>query len=514
MKVKRTGRFFSISFLLLLICYLCTTVIAELPTPRNWAETTVDDLHFIRATLRENHPGPIDSKNLAFQDWYRHGFELALARAQAARDFAGYFFAIKFYMAGFQDGHLGALGERHLLDHLSEGRLHRKWPGFTVAYKNNSFIVDATDPSVSPLQNVGDQLIACDGRTTAAWADEIIGGYAGLWNLPGTRPEMAPLLLIDEGNPFIRMPDQCTFHGRGGNRTIGLHWVAITDVELRSKFMAYEESSDTASIHIFGDGAYWVRLPSFETNSQENSASLKRITDELRQQAETMRHARVIVFDVRGNRGGNSTTGEALLVQLWGEQYIKYIQPQPAAIDWRLSRGNLRFLKDTNLATLRRQFGSESGQAREYEDLLSKMQQALDGGKDFYREEIARPPASDSFRVSAVPVLLTDHACASACLDFADIVLALPRAQHAGLETSADAVYIDNRAVALPSGLGLIGFSMKVYRGRPRGNNQSYRPAHVYPGDIADITQLEKWIMSEFLIQPAPNQNLAGENQN
>src|SRR5262249_47022857 len=61
---------------------------------RDWAQTAVDDLHFIRAVLRENHPGPVDPENPGFLDWYRQGFEKALERARQAKDFAGYFFSI------------------------------------------------------------------------------------------------------------------------------------------------------------------------------------------------------------------------------------------------------------------------------------------------------------------------------------------------------------------------------------------------------------------------------------
>jgi hypothetical protein len=35
---------------------------------------------------------------------------------------------------------------------------------------------------------------------------------------------------------------------------------------------------------------------------------------------------------------------------------------------------------------------------------------------------------------------------------------------------------------------------MKVYRGRPRGNNVPLVPRYRYPGDVADTTTLEKWI--------------------
>ena len=90
---------------------------------------------------------------------------------------------------------------------------------------------------------------------------------------------------------------------------------------------------------------------------------------------------------------------------------------------------------------------------------------------------------------------LTDHACFSACLDFADVILNIPDVIHIGLETKADAVYIDNRAVWLPSGNGRLGFSMKVYRNRQRGHNESYVPDLIWEGDIRDDKALEDWII-------------------
>lgn len=46
----------------------------------------------------------------------------------------------------------------------------------------------------------------------------------------------------------------------------------------------------------------------------------------------------------------------------------------------------------------------------------------------------------------------------------------------------------------LASGLLSVSVPMKVYRGRPRGLNQSFRPAHVYTGDMHDEAALERWI--------------------
>src|SRR5262249_25636234 len=257
-----------------------------------------------------------------------------------------------------------------------------------------------------------------------------------------------------------------------------------------------EAGGEAPGLRRVGD-AFWITIPTFNLGDAKSGAALKALTEEVRSQASKIRSARAVVFDVRGNRGGNSTAGKALLAAIWPEAYIKERQPIPTAVDWRLSTGNIRFLRDSNLRTLLRQFGEESEEVKSYDRMLKLMEAALARGDAIYRDEPSVTMTADGeprFRVA--PILLTDGVCASACLDFADIVRRLPRAVHVGRETSADAVYTDNRALTLPSGLGFVGFSMKVYRGRIRGNNEPYRPSRVYPCDIRDTAAVEKWILA------------------
>jgi hypothetical protein len=460
-------------------------------TARDWAEIAVDDLHFIRATLRENHPGPVDVENPAFLEWYRSGFEKALERGRRARDFAGYFFAIEYYMAGFRDGHLGALTERHLEDHLAEPRLTRRWPGFLVRWQDDAFVVGTVEGR-GELPAPGDRLVGCDGKSAREWARDILEDYAGLWFLPGERAELAPLLLVDEGNPFVPLPQRCTFDSASGRRTLPLTWSPVDGRDLVAKLPGY--SAGEPSLRRIGD-AWWITVPSFDVNNARSGAALRKLTEEVRSQASAIRSARAVVFDVRGNRGGDSDAGKALLAAIWGEDFVDATEPRSAAVDWRLSAGNLRFLRDSNVRMLRRQFGDDSREVRQYEERVRAMEAALARGDTFYREVPGPPPSAPAPDVTARPVLLTDNVCASACLDFADVVRRLPGGEHVGRETSADAVYIDNRAVTLPSGLGFFGFSMKVHRGRARGNNEPYRPSRVFPGDIRDTAALEEWIL-------------------
>ena len=89
---------------------------------------------------------------------------------------------------------------------------------------------------------------------------------------------------------------------------------------------------------------------------------------------------------------------------------------------------------------------------------------------------------------------LTDMRCASACLDFADIVTQMPGVTHIGQPTSADTVYIDNVEMPLPSGDAGLSYSLKVYRHRLRGSNQWYTPKVIWPGGRMTDAAVARWI--------------------
>lgn len=127
------------------------------------------------------------------------------------------------------------------------------------------------------------------------------------------------------------------------------------------------------------------------------------------------------------------------------------------------------------------------------------MAAALARGEALWRHPVdadaPAPPGDPRPRAlgAGVPVhVLADAGCASACLDALDLWLPLG-AIHVGGETSADTVYMDIRQQPLPSGLATVSIPMKVYRGRSRGHNQPYRPAHVWTGDFADEAALSAW---------------------
>jgi hypothetical protein len=62
---------------------------------------------------------------------------------------------------------------------------------------------------------------------------------------------------------------------------------------------------------------------------------------------------------------------------------------------------------------------------------------------------------------------------------------------------------MESSYLQLPSGVVELGFATKVYRNRPRGNNQPYVPRHRFAGDMRDTPALERWILG-LAAKPAP----------
>jgi hypothetical protein len=448
-----------------------------------WRERAQADLDFIHAQLGEHHPGPVDTLNPWFREWYERGYEEARRRAESVTSYAGYYFVIQYYMVGFQDGHLGALG-----DYRIEVELDRRWPGFLVEYDRGVFRVMSAGTS-DPVPPTGAQLISCDGTSAATMADSILQTYVGLWSINGVRPRLAPWLLVDEGNPWVRHPVACVFETADGQSEWQLSWRPVErDILATLLETAATSRKPPIGIRELDDRMWWITLSSFASNDSQVVAAIDDVIRVMTMRREELLAAEIVVFDVRGNQGGNSANGRRVAEALWGEAVVTALPERWEAIDWRVSAGNAEFLRRVNLPRVVTTFGEDADATHAYRALVDAIDEAVSMDELYYRESatpVART-ATPRNPVRGRVFFLTDSWCASACLDFADLMMAVGGVTHVGTETGADAIYIDNRGVRLPSDQGLLGFSMKVYRGRVRGHNVSYAPEFVWDGSMAD----------------------------
>jgi hypothetical protein len=251
---------------------ICATLVIGACTPNEdatsdtaWRDRALTDLDFIYAELGRHHPGPVDTLNPWFRDWYERGYEEARRRAESITSYAGYYFAIQYYMVGFQDGHLGALTEDRI-----DAELDRRWPGFLVEYDRGAFLVlepNITDPQLPPA---GARLVSCDGTPAISMADSILQAYAGLWSVNGVRPRLAPWLLVDEGNPWVQHPDACVFETDDGPSEWRLVWRPIDHGRLSTLLEAAATSrKPPIGVREFNDRMWWITLSSFASSDSQ-----------------------------------------------------------------------------------------------------------------------------------------------------------------------------------------------------------------------------------------------------
>jgi hypothetical protein len=469
-----------------------------------WGALLHADIEVMHGTLLENHPGPVDDQNSAFRDWLEGGRRQALERARTCNSFEGYRFALEAYARGFKDGHLGVSSK------LWRGGA--RWPGFAIGRRDGRFRVVSIDEraAAGSVPPVGTELLSCDGIEPRRLLERDVFPFTGNPDLEREWDQAAPQLLVDERNPWrAPVPKSCLFLETGLDSAPGkavrnqrpLTW-RQTDWDTLGPHLdvARERRTMDFAIRRFGERGIWVTLPSFNSKNERILAPLKQAIAE----APAWRDRDPIVFDVRTNGGGNSSWGTQILEALYGREYLEArlapLEPK-TYVEWRVSPHNL-----AHVEWLAERSARERGAAgidAESRRGIDSFREALAAGRLLWRQPKDPPPsgsgnagrAAARSPVAGKVFLLTDGSCGSACLDFADMVRALPTARHVGRTTFADSVYMESAYVPLPSGIAELGFAVKVYRNRPRGNNQPYVPHHRFAGDISDSPALERWIL-------------------
>jgi hypothetical protein len=448
-----------------------------------WVLLTQRDLQSIHDTLAANHPGPVDPQSDRYRRWLEDGLQVARTQAASAHNYSDYERAVRRYLNGFRDGHTTASFV------LSSERLY--WPGLLVGRDADQKIrvLAAAEGGTVPL---GAELLACDGLTTDQLMKERLDPYYWNADIPHERWNSLPKLFqFASGDSSGRM-GSCSFGIDGVTKNVDLHWASASR-ETIARYMQLMQPPAPALGLQQRQGIWFVALPSFNYFG-EATAGINALIDDITKRAAELRSA-TVVFDVRGNHGGNSAWGEKVASAFWGEAAVAHVVGSfDWTVDWRVSPDNIAHLSGIVERTERdglTEAARSWAQARDAVVAASKQGQSL--------ARVAEPPTSSARRapkslVTGRVFLLSDGACASACLDFADVVRRLPNVTHVGLPTSADAVYIDNTDALLPSGLAWLSYSMKVYRNRLRANNEWYEPQVRWPGGVMSDAAVTTWI--------------------
>lgn len=465
-----------------------------------WASLLKRDLDVMRDALLQDHPGSVDTLNAGFASWLDRGYRQALDRASRCESYEGYRFALEAYATGFRDGHLALW-----TDLRREGA---RWPGFLVGWRSEGrgkllIRVVGEGKAGEGAPTLGSEVVACDGVPARALLERDVFPFMGDPAFEWGWDRAAPQLLVDEANPWrAPMPRRCTIRDGKEEREHLLQWREISYQALRAHQGAVLGRPKLDFVtRPFGERGIWVGLPSFSATNETTKAGMETAIE----RAPSWRDRDPIVFDVRTNGGGSSIWGKKVLQALYGEAFVdSRYEPRVSReyVEWRVSPGNLQYLKTTILSAVIRVSGLGSPGEASMRGTVASVERALAEGKTVWRETKSNQAALLAGAPSPLnPVrgrvfLLTDGECASACLDFADMIRFLPGTAHVGRTTAGDSVYMEGRAISLPSRVATLVVPIKVYRNRPRGNNEPYAPHHAWKGDIADTAALERWILS------------------
>ena len=448
-----------------------------------WVLLTQRDLQAIHDTLAANHPGPVDPQSDRYRRQLEDGLQASQAQAAAAHNYGDYARAVRRYVNGFRDGHTTA---RFL---LSAER--QSWPGFLVGRDVDSRIrvLAAADDSNVPMRA---ELLACDGLSTEQLMKERLDPYYWNADIPHERWNSLPRLFqFDAGDTAGRMTN-CSFSIGGATKSVDLHWSSASRETLTRYVQQMQPPAPTLGLQR-RQGIWFISLPSFNYFG-EATAGINALVSDITAKAAELRAA-TVVFDMRGNGGGNSAWGERIAGAFWGEPAVTHVTGSfDWTVDWRVSPDNIAHLSSIVERTER---DGLTAAAQSWAEARDAVVEAQKQGRSLVR--VPEPPKTSARRaprslVTGRVFLLTDGACASACLDFTDVVRRLPNVTHVGLPTSADAVYIDNTEALLPSGLAYLSYSLKVYRNRVRKNNEWYEPAVRWPGGVMSDDAVTAWI--------------------
>ncbi len=481
--MRRSFAAFAACFLLGLTAQPSVALAAE---PDLWQQMFRQDLAFARETIRTRY---IYARTPGGAEWDRllsAADSQADADAPKVTDFFGYQAALHRYTAIFADAHLGA--------YLDIQPTRVSWPQFLVRYDSGHYVVVLS--SLAQVA-VGSVVTKCDGRPIDAFLGELARPL-GTDNqyLESAKVSVARTLFVDSKNPFYHRPQRC----RIGASDVDLAWTQIGSEQFAKLNAPFDLLRDpVTAISSFGKNSARVRIATFAPRNSEEAQQFHAIIDA----APGLRDKDIVVFDVRGNGGGNYNWFVAFLEAFYGEDYadhyaIARLKIRPVFVDPPDGGHPAPAAKAEPHAD-----PLNTPPDRPMDALLSggyAARPAADGTTVYAATMGSLPPAAlkpaPPDPVNARVFVLTDYGCASACISFVDELRRFPGVQQVGRETGVDSRSGTPLPYALPSGNGNLMVPSLVREDRERGDNIPWRPDVRYDGDIADTAAVLAWIQT------------------
>ena len=455
------------------------------PVEQAWNALAKADAAAALDLIERNHPGAApELGDVRFQQALRDARANVQRRLPLVKDYGGHAALLSGLANGFRDG--------HIMSNALLTPARRTWAGLLMTRSGGQWIVGAQDAAAGEPMLKGARLVACDGVDADRFALERIGTFYAHPDIEAAMARRAPLLLLDDGNPFVARAGRCRFVASGGATVEhGLRWRPVTQRNLEKlSGEAFTPAKAGMGVSAFA-GGQWIALETLGNDATK-------VVDQVRARQAELRAAPMVVFDLRGNSGGNSDYAVEIARALVGDARADAAN-RPAGdctgAYWRASKANAE-----NLRKFARSLPAD--RAPEWIAQADALEAAVAKGRTFSpdlpacarQDAVGSRPPPDRLPPSAMKgrlVLLTDRACFSSCLMAADLFRRLG-ALHVGEATDMSTRYMEITDIVLPSGLRTFSTLQKVALGT--GDFGPYAPAVVYPGPLADDDKVKAWV--------------------
>lgn len=456
---------------------------------KNWSDVAVQDIKRIHEILSETHPAKLDASNHKFNDWLDFdGYKESILLAERSESEQQAFSALKFYLTGFMDEHLS-------IGIYADQKNPLFWAGWHMEHSNGRYLVASRAIDwPGDLPQIGDEVISCDSISINEILHNKVAPFVDRrTHLENTLNKLARYITIEQANSPLwetLRPTKCLFQKSSGKyQKLPLIW------QKQPKNLKIKRPPPpTQGVHQIKKGIYWIHASNFNLSTEEHIDF-----DNFLKNIQSIDKAYAIILDTRGNNGGNSMLGSAILSTV-----LKKSAPSHhnAKAYWRISPLSMATIDGHRESALKIE-GKDSQFYQWLNALRESMEVAIQRGENFVEQTDITIEDETKISQGWPPfqgklILITDSYCFSACLDFVDEVISVPGALHVGSTTDADTRYMDIGSAILPSGLKM-GVPLKVWIGRRRQDNVPYIPQIKYHQNINDTKALQAWVLQSII---------------
>ena len=459
----------------------------------DWPALARQDLQAVHDAVAADHPGPeLDPE---FRALLEHGLDAAMASADRVADLTQYLYLLIEYANGLPDHHLAVWGNQQHPQWAAVSRRETLGLGFVTSYRRDAIVVSAMlGVGVPPL---GAELVGCGDHGADGLLHRNALRFQGDGALAADRVSAAPLMFLDQGQLDMVRPERCRFLVDGAEQAFNLAWTPARMNWLQPLLTAAAFGSPPqVGGRWVSDDLLWISLPTLAP-----AGAAVQAVEEMRQMVEAAPTDADIVFDLRGNTGGNSFLARGFAAALYGEPLVAWGEGQlysgiPDAMRASpANRDHFQSFRDA-LGVSR---PDDPGLARYLDTILAALDTAIAAGEPLAhlgeRSEPVRTDPPPSEHTGQVFVVIDGRVFSSALM-FVDLLRVIDDVTLVGWPTRAHGLYGEIRQVALPSGWAWMSVSTKAFLSSAPGRQGAIEPDLGWDGEIADTAALEAWVLS------------------